>query len=199
MTGNLLFSQACENNKQAILEVLQTLFTEPGLIFEIGSGSGQHAVHMASALPHLTWQPTDRGETLPSIEAYRQQSSLNNINPALTLDVFDTPWSVAKAEGVFSANTAHIMSWLAVTAMFSGVAGVLQPGCYFCLYGPFNYQGEFTSEGNIRLDAWARSIDPESGIRDIEKIVALAEKNNLVLLKDCTMPANNRLLQFVKH
>jgi len=199
MIDKLLFSQACENNKQPILDILQTLFIEPGLVLEIGSGSGQHAVHMASALPHLTWQPTDRGETLPSIEAYREQSSLNNINPALTLDVFDTPWPVAKAEAVFSANTAHIMSWLAVTAMFSGVAAVLEAGRYFCLYGPFNYQGEFTSEGNMRLDAWARSINPESGIRDIEKIVALAEKNNLVLLKDYTMPANNRLLQFVKH
>lgn len=199
MSDKQLFSQACENNKQPISNILQTVFTQPGLIVEIGSGSGQHSVHMALALPHAIWQPTDVGETLASINAYGHQSGLDNINPALVLDVLTTPWPLAKAEGVFSANTAHIMPWRAVAAMFVGVAGLLEANCSFCLYGPFNYKGEFTANGNARLDSWARSINPESGIRDSEAVVALAEQNSLVLVEDHTMPANNRLLQFEKH
>ena len=198
MTDNKLFSQACEHNKQPIAELLQTGFSEPGLIVEIGSGSGQHAVYMASVLPHIAWQPTDMGETLSSIEAYRRESGLNNIKPALTMNVLDTTWPITKADGVFSANTAHIMSWPAVEAMFKGVAKLLAQGKPFCLYGPFNDNGEFTSEGNIRLDAWARSVYPGSGIRDVGKVCGFAEQCGFMLLHDHTMPANNRLLQFFK-
>lgn len=198
MNDNRLFSQACENNKYAISDVLASVFTEPGCIIEIGSGSGQHAAHIASMLPHVNWQPTDTGETLASVEAYRQESDLVNIKPALLMNVLDRSWPMSTAEGVFSANTAHIMSWPEVKAMFTGVANLLNAGNSFCLYGPFNYDGKFTSEGNIRLDAWARSINPESGIRDFKRICEFASQCGLVLLQDHSMPANNRLLQFVK-
>lgn len=198
MHSQQLFSQACENNKIAISDILQTVFTKPGLVLEIASGSGQHAAHMAELLPHVRWQPSDRGETLPSIEIYRQQSGLNNINAPLQLDVLDKPWPLTKADGVFAANIAHIAPWQAVEAMFAGVDTLLDTGSHFCLYGPFNYDGKFTSAGNASLDAWAKSIYPGSGIRDCERVVELAAGNNFSLIKDHEMPANNRLLQFIK-
>ncbi len=198
MIDNKLFSQACENNKQPIAELLQTVFSEPGLIVEIGSGSGQHAVYMASVLPHVIWQPTDMAEALHSVEAYRRESGLSNIKPALAMNVLDATWPITEVDGVFSANTAHIMSWPAVEAMFRGVAGLLAQDKPFLLYGPFNYSGEFTSEGNIRLDAWARSVYPGAGIRDFGEVCDFAEQCGFTLLQDHTMPANNRLLQFSK-
>lgn len=198
MNSKKLFSKPSENNKQAICEVLQSVFHEPGLILEIGSGSGQHAVHMAAELPHVRWQASDTGETIESINAYRTESGLTNLPAPLVLNVLDSPWPLDKANGVFSANTAHIMSWQAVEAMFAGVARLLGKEQNFCLYGPFNYNGKFISDGNARLDAWAKSINPESGIRDYERLVDLAGNNAMQLVHDHAMPANNRILQFAK-
>ncbi len=198
MNSRQLFSQACENNKKAISDVLQTVFIAPSLVLEIGSGSGQHASHMAAMLPHVCWQPSDMGETLSSIEMYRQKSGLSNINAPLQLDVMNTPWPLEKADGVFAANIAHIAPWQAVEAMFSGVGELLDVDNYFCLYGPFNYDGQFTSDGNASLDAWAKSIYPGGGIRECEKVVQLAADYSFSLTEDHEMPANNRLLQFIK-
>ena len=199
MFSKKLFSQACENNKYAIAEVLKSVFTQPGLVLEIGSGSGQHAAHMVSALPHIQWQPSDTGETLESINAYKDELGLDNFLLPAHLNVLDSPWSISEADGVFSANTAHIMSWIEVVEMFSGVGGLLTDGQSFCLYGPFNYGGNFTSDGNKRLDAWAKSINPKSGIRDFEAVVQLGHDTGFSLMKDYEMPANNRLLHFIRN
>lgn len=196
MPEQKIFSQACENNKQPIGDALSTIFTKPGLILEIGSGSGQHAVYFAKRLPHVRWQPSDLDKTLVSVEAYRHEAGLTNVLTPAVLDVMQPPWPVARADGVFSANTAHIMAWPAVEAMFRGVAGLLAEDDRFCLYGPFNYGGQFTSEGNKRLDAWARSLNPASGLRDFEAIVTLGRQQGLHLIEDHPMPANNHLLEF---
>lgn len=189
------FSQACENNKQVILQTLATVFAEPGTILEIGTGTGQHAVHFARHLPHLTWQPSDHPKNHQLCLPWLAESGLANINTPLALDVSSTShWNLPPINGVFSANTAHIMSWPNVEAMFRGVPTKLQQGSAFCLYGPFNYDRQFTSASNQQFDAYLKQQDPTMGIRDIEDLKRLGGANGLELEADFQMPANNRLL-----
>lgn len=192
------YSEACEQNKQPILAVLQEVFSQPGLIVEIGAGSGQHAVHFAHALPHLRWQPTDLAENLPGIELWLAEANLPNLNPPLELEVCRQPWPLTQAAGVFSANTTHIMAWSAVECLFTGVGQVLEPGGAFCLYGPFNYGGAYTSASNAEFDQWLRSWNPDGGLRDFEALDRLAAGNGLRLQHDYPMPANNRTLVWVR-
>lgn len=192
------FSQACENNKQSILDVLATVFTESGTILEIGSGSGQHAVHFAGHLPHLTWQPSDQSQYLPGCRMWIADAALKNVAAPLELDVMRQPWPVTAAAGVFSANTAHIMHWPMVQAMFAGVSAVLTSGHYFCLYGPFKYHGSHTSASNARFDQQLRAEDPGMGVRDIDDLELLTTQNGFDLVNDHALPANNRLLVWRK-
>ncbi len=192
------YSEACEQNKEPILAVLREVFTEPGLILEIGAGTGQHAVHFARALPDLDWQPTDQADYLPGIRLWVTEAGLPNLHQPLALDVLSEPWPVMQAAGVFSANTAHIMSWPAVENLFRGIGRVLSPGGMFCLYGPFNYEGRYTSASNAEFDTWLRLRDPASGIRDFTDLDRLARDNGLRLRQDYPMPVNNRTLVWVQ-
>lgn len=198
METNKPFSEACEQNKAPILAVLRNIFTRPGVILEIGSGTGQHAVHFARHLPHLIWQPTDLVEHLPGIELWLADTPLPNLRPPLALDVACQPWPWEIVEGVFSANTAHIMSWPEVEALFHGIGQILAAEGFFCLYGPFNYGGRYTSASNAQFDAWLKIRDPRSGIRDIDALNKLAGQASLVLAEDYAMPANNRTLVWRK-
>jgi len=188
------FSQACENNKEPILRVLRQ-WLDAGTVLEIGSGTGQHAVHFAPRLPAVTWQPSDQAAHLPGIRAWLAACPAPNLRPPLALDVLAEPWpELPPLAHAFSANTAHIMSWEAVCAMFAGLAARLPaPGC-FCLYGPFSYGGRHTSESNRAFDAHLRAADPAQGLRDLEAMCALGERHGLTLIDDVAMPANNRLL-----
>lgn len=192
------FSQACENNKEPIRAVLQEVFTTPGTILEIGSGTGQHAVHFGRQLPHLTWQPTDVADNLPGIRAWLAEADLPNVREPLLLDLDQAEWPVAAADGVFTANTVHIVSWPRVEALFRGAAGVLPTGAAFCLYGPFAYGGAHTSESNAEFDAMLRRRDPASGIRDRDDLERLAGEVGFALAADQAMPANNRTLVWVR-
>lgn len=192
------YSEACEQNKEPILAVLREVFTEPGLILEIGAGTGQHAVHFARALPHLDWQPTDQADYLPGIRQWIAEADLPNLRPPLELDVCHPAWPIVQAAGVFSANTTHIMDWPAVENLFRGVGQVLQPGGAFCLYGPFNYDGRYTSASNARFDALLKQRDPASGIRDFADLDRLAQDNRLRFRRDYPMPVNNRTLVWVR-
>lgn len=189
-------SEACERNKEPILGVLKGWFTRPGTVLEIGSGTGQHAVHFAAALPHLSWIPTDRAENLGGIRQWLSDAALPNVQDPLVLDVLQPDWPVKRANYVFSANTAHIMSWSAVEAMFTGVGTVLEPDGRFLLYGPFNRNGQFTSDSNREFDEMLRSRDPAMGIRDDQAIVSLARRCGLAFAADHSMPARNRILAF---
>jgi len=191
------FSEACDRNKEPILKVLQHSLLEPATVLEIGSGTGQHAVHFARHLPHLTWVATDREENLPGIQQWFDEAALPNLRGPLRLDVLDAAWPVETADHAFSANTAHIMGWPAVEAMFAGVGARLAAGGRFYLYGPFNRDGEFTSESNRAFDAMLRARDPAMGIRDDRALLALGRRCGLALVEDHAMPANNRLLCFV--
>lgn len=186
------FCQACENNKDAILDVLRPLLAERHTLLEIGSGTGQHAAYFAAALPHLEWQSSDVAENHAAIEAWIE--GVGNARAPFTLDVDAGEWPRQCYDAAFSANTAHIMHWPSVVNMFEGVAGVLDAGGVFAIYGPFNYDGTYTSPGNERFDHSLRAADPGMGIRDFEAVAELAGSVNLVLLADHAMPANNRTL-----
>ncbi len=189
------FSQACENNKTPILEKLSGLFKQPGTILEIGTGTGQHAVHFASHLPHLTWQPTDHPQNVQLCSAWIDDSNLPNINQPIALDVVHGDWLRLPAiNGAFSANTAHIMAWHEVEAMFRAIGKALPVEGLFCLYGPFNYGGKFTSASNERFDAHLRQSNSAMGIRDMAELERIGGESGLSLKSDLEMPANNRLL-----
>ncbi|MFA7386728.1 MAG: DUF938 domain-containing protein [Thiohalobacteraceae bacterium] len=187
------FAESCEQNKLPILQVLRTEFSNATRILEIGSGTGQHAVFFAAQLPHLEWQTSDVRDYHPGIGAWIDEARLPNVRPPLDLDVRDA-WPRASYDGVFSANTVHIMGWPEVEAMFAGVGSVLEPGGRFCLYGPFNYGGKFTSDSNARFDEWLKARDARSGVRDFEVLDRLAQAAGMELINDYAMPANNRIL-----
>lgn len=192
------FAESCEENKRPILEVLRIEFMEVRNVLEIGSGTGQHAVFFAAQLPQLVWHTSDVVEHHAGIRAWIDAAGLDNVHPPLPLDVRHDTWPQARFDGVFSANTAHIMGWTEVKAMFAGVGGVLAPGGRFCLYGPFNYGGKFTSESNARFDQWLKARDVRSGVRNFEDLDRLANAAGMRLLNDYAMPANNRTLVWVK-
>ena len=195
--SSLPFSQACENNKRPILAILETAFADVRQVLEVGSGTGQHAEYFAAHLPHCHWQCTDRPEWLAGLQARIAQAALPNLPPPLKLDVRET-WPASQVEAVFSANTLHIMHWPEVEAFFQGVGQLLQAGGVCCIYGPFNYQGNYTSDSNAAFDQMLRRRDPGSGLRDIDDITSLAAANGLQLSADHAMPANNRLLVFYR-
>lgn len=196
MATELPFSQACENNKAPILEVLREVFDSPARVLEVGTGTGQHAVHFAGLLPHLQWQPSDHPDTAHLSRQRLEQAGLPNILPIIELDVGREPWPVSSIDGAFSANTAHIMAWSEVGQMFHGIARRLSASGAFCLYGPFNNQGHFTSESNRQFDRHLRARAPQMGIRDLDNMNRLGEVEGLKLEDDIAMPANNRLLVF---
>jgi cyclopropane fatty-acyl-phospholipid synthase-like methyltransferase len=187
------YSEACEENKRPILDVIGPLFQDSRRLLEIGSGTGQHAVFFAAALPHLVWQTSDCAHYLPGIRAWLDDAALPNLPPVRVLDVTGT-WPDERFDAVFSANTAHIMSEAQVESMFEGVGRVLVEGGHFVLYGPFNIGGRYTSESNARFDAMLRSRDPAMGIRDLDLLIRMARENAMELIADHPMPVNNRTL-----
>lgn len=191
------FCQACENNKDPIVNVLKGSFANVTRVLEIGSGTGQHCVYFAPRLPHLTWQASDRALNILGIESWMATNPAVNLPGPIPLDVDDAEWP-KDFDAVFSANTAHIMPWKQVERMFLMVGRTLWNYGLFALYGPFNYNGEFTSEGNYNFDKMLKQQNPDQGIRDFEAVNSLALNAGLVLLEDHSMPANNRLLIWEK-
>ncbi len=188
------FSESCEQNKQVILETIKPLLQNYRSVLEIGSGTGQHAVYFAQHMPHLQWQTSDRQENIEGIQLWLEEAHLSNISSPLVLDVMQAEWPKLSVDAVFMANTLHIMSWHDVEAFFSQISKVLEKNASLIIYGPFNYHGQYTSESNQRFDQWLKSRDPNSGIKDFSEVNQLAEENQLKLVADYEMPANNRIL-----
>lgn len=195
---NKPYSESCDQNRDPILAVIKPLFADRQTILEIGSGTGQHAVYFAAQMPHLIWQPSDTSEYLPGIQAWSDEAALPNLLPPIKLDVMQTDWPAVKADAVFSANTAHIMSWPMVEQFFAGVGEHLPQSGLFVLYGPFNYDNQYTSPSNAQFDGWLKARDPQSGIRNLEDLDRLAQEAGMRLKKDYAMPANNRILCWEK-
>jgi len=190
----LPFSEACERNRAPILEVLREAFADRSHVVEIGAGTGQHAVHFARYLPHLSWQPTDRSEYLPGLAARIAAEGKPNLRPPLELDVLQPEWPPLDADAVFSANTLHIMGWPEVEAFIRGAGRLLSGGGMLAVYGPFRYRGTFTTQSNAEFDRMLRERDAASGIRDFEAVDRLAARAGLEFQRDVTMPANNQML-----
>ena len=191
------FSQACENNKGPILAVLQPAFTHCQRVLEIGSGTGQHAVHFATHMPHLFWQCSDLPVHHSAIRERLISAGRENIATPIALDVAG-PWPEDLFDAVFTANTLHIMGWPEVEQFFAGVGRILPKGGVLAVYGPFNYNGAYTSDSNARFDEWLKKRDSKSGIRDVEAVHQLASNIGLQRQGDHTMPANNRCLVWVR-
>jgi hypothetical protein len=192
-------SPSCDRNQQPILETLNTIFPETADVLEIGSGTGQHAVYFSTHKSDWRWQTSDVIGHHEGIQEWLADAGLSNALPPLELEVCSGVWPDKKYDAVFSANTAHIMSWDEACCMIRGVARVLMNVGCFCLYGPFNKNGEFNSESNRRFDAQLRTDTPHMGIRDIEDLVDQADSAGLSLDKEIQMPANNRILVFKKN
>lgn len=210
------FSPSCERNRDPILEVLRVHFAQARSVLEIGSGTGQHAVHFAAAMPWLQWQCSDRAEHLSGIRAWLDEAALPNTPPPVELDVAHGSWPSARVDAVFTANTLHIMGWDEVEACFVSLGEMLAfapsgarvgarslhpprgEGFVLAVYGPFNYGGEFSSDSNRQFDASLRARDPRMGLRDFEAVDALARAIGLRLMADVAMPANNRTLVWTR-
>jgi cyclopropane fatty-acyl-phospholipid synthase-like methyltransferase len=192
------FSAACERNAEPILAVLRAVLAARPRVLEIGSGTGQHAVYFGRRLPHVTWQTSDLPANHASILAWQEEARLPNVLPPVALDTAAAAWPAGPFDAVFSANTCHIMAWPEVEAMFAGACARLAPGGALCVYGPFNEGGRYTSDSNAQFDAALRARAPHMGLRDVEAVDALAAASGMRLEQDHAMPANNRMLVWVR-
>ena len=191
-------SEACEQNREPILEVLRVVLADRRRVLEVGSGTGQHAAWLPRFLPHLHWLPSDVPGNLPGIRAWVEEAALPNVEPPRALDVNQDDWGVTGVDAVFSANTVHIMHWPEVVRLFAGVGALLPAGGVLALYGPFSTGGRHTSASNASFDAWLRERDPGSGVRDRDDLDLLAGDAGLELVEDFAMPVNNRTLVWRK-
>ena len=192
-------SAAAERNKGPILDVLRGLLPEMGLVLEIASGSGQHVVHFADALPRLIWQPSEADAQLRDwIDARVREHGLVNVRPAIALDARESPWPVDGVDAVLCINMIHISPWSATQGLMAGASAALRDEGVLCVYGPFRRDGRHTSAGNAAFDADLRARDAAWGLRDTREVVALAAAAGLVLERMREMPANNLTMVFRK-
>ena len=195
----IAFSQACENNKTAILSVLKLAFNNANNVLEIGSGTGQHAIFFAENLPYINWQTSDLLINHYSINKRIDDYAGNNLSRPLIVDL-NQAWQLKQQpDAIFTANTLHIVSWPLVQSFFINAAMNISKNGKLCIYGPLNYEGKYTSESNANFDLWLKARSVDSGIRDFEAIEQLALAAGFSFLADNEMPANNRLLVFSKN
>lgn len=193
-------SAAAFKNREPICEILRHILPKSGTVLEVGSGSGAHTVYLASHLPHLTFQPTERlSEQLSSIEAGRAQTGLSNVGPPLLLDLLDDKWPVTKADAVISINVIHIAPWAATPALIRNAARILSPGAPLYFYGPFYQSDVETVASNIAFDKSLREEEPEKGLRHLDEITAHAHEAGFTGPQIIKMPANNLSVVFRKN
>jgi SAM-dependent methyltransferase len=192
-----LLSPSVARNRQPIAAVLRRVLPPSGTVLEVASGTGEHAVHFARALPSLTWQPTDPDESaLRSIAAHRAASGLANLRAPFRLDVRDADWASLSADAVLSINMIHIAPWAATVALMEGAGRVLAAGAILFLYGPFFEDGTDPAPGNVAFDESLRERDPGWGVRRLAEVAACAGRFGLVLAEREAMPANNLAVVF---
>ncbi|GAB7537653.1 DUF938 domain-containing protein [Burkholderia sp. 3C] len=192
-----LHAPAAERNREPILAVLHEVLPAQGIVLEIASGSGQHAVHFAAALPHLAWQPTDPDpDALASIAAWSADAALPNLLAPRQLDVRADTWPLDAADAVVCINMIHIAPWDAACALIAGASRVLGDGGVLLLYGPYRRNGEHTAPSNATFDAQLRRRDPAWGIRDLEAVTELAQAAGFEPERVVEMPANNLSVVF---
>ena len=181
------------------LEVLGKVFSKTESVLEIGSGTGQHAVHFSTHLSHLVWQPTELGENVAMLKSRIDLEGPGNLLPAKELDVERNDWRLEETDAVFIANVFHIAPIEVMHSCLKGTSKCLKRLGIFCVYGPFRFEGEFTSPSNAQFDCSLKTNNPEWGIRDFEQLCQVAEERGLTFQHNYSMPANNQLLVFKKH
>ena len=199
LPSDRLVSPSAERNKAPISAVLSQVLPKCGVVLEVGSGTGQHVVEFARAMPNLIWQPSERdADCLRSIRAWLAVEKLSNVRPPLELDVNVLPWPIDSAAALVCINMIHIAPWSATEALFQGSRTLLSVGGLLCLYGPFKRQGQHTSPSNKTFDALLRRQDPEWGVRDVDDAFRLADETGLDLRETHEMPSNNLTLVFAR-
>ena len=193
------FSEACERNQQPIFERIHPFLNKYKHVLEFGSGTGQHAVYFAERLPHLLWQTTDKNDALGGIQQWLDDACLTNTPKPMVLDIDDGLHTSNSFDVIFTANTLHIISEQQVEKFFHFAGQILANQGLLIIYGPFNYNGDYTSQSNARFDIWLKERDERSAIRDFERVEELAISQGFKLIQDYTMPANNRLLVWIKN
>ena len=192
-----LFSPAAARNAAPITELLKRVLPSRGLVLEIASGSGEHAVSFARALPTLLWQPSDPDEAARrSIVAHARAAGLANLRPPLAVDAACSPWPATRADAVIAINMIHIAPWDATIGLMAGAAAALPEGGVLYLYGPFREKGAHTAPSNAAFDDSLRARNPSWGVRDIEAVAAAGQARDLHLVERVAMPANNLSLIF---
>ncbi len=189
------FAPAAKENRNVILDVLKQEFKNKNSVLEIGSGTGQHAAYFSQHLPYLSWQASDKKEMLTGISMWINDTKASNALPPIALDV-NLSWPQQQYDAAYAANIAHIMHWNEIEALFSGLNQTLTDKAVFCLYGPFNINGNYTSESNRNFDQWLRNRDPKSCIRDKDDLDQLAVDNDFQISTQWEMPANNKILSW---
>lgn len=191
------FAPATERNSTPILEVLRDVLPPSGVVLEVASGTGQHAVFFAPLFPRVSWQPTDLDpESLASIEAWRKDAGTRNLLAPLHLDVTRGDWPLDHADAVVCCNMIHISPWTATEGLFAGAAKILPAGAPLFLYGPFLQAGIETAPSNLAFDASLKERNPAWGIRGLEEVARAAEARGFRYLKKVAMPANNLSVVF---
>ncbi len=192
-----IHAPAAGRNRDAILDALRPVLPERGTVLELASGSGEHVVHFAAALPGLEFQPSDpAAERRASIDAWVADAGLGNIRPALAVDATAADWGVARADAVLCINMIHIAPWAAAQGLVAGAARVLPPAGVLCLYGPYRRGGQHTAPSNAAFDADLRDRDPAWGVRDLEAVASLAAAAGFAAPAVTELPANNLLVVF---
>jgi len=193
------FSPSCERNKAVIYQYCFPYIKASKRLLEVGSWSGQHALHIAPLLPDLYWQTSDLVPNIEALKANLLDEAVSNVGLPFALDVAKAAdWPIEQYDVLYTANTLHIMSWSHVEALFQHLSKSLLKEGKVIVYGPFKYKGEYTSQSNAEFELWLKDRDSQSGIRDFEAVNELAMSAGLTLLEDIAMPANNQLLIWQK-
>lgn len=188
------FSQACQNNAKPILDVLQRILVDTKTVLEIGSGTGQHAVYFGKHLSYLQWQTSDLLANHQGIGLWLDDAGLNNVLPPIEIDISNVEQDIEEYDAIFISNVLHIINSKQVEQLFTILAKAIEKKGYLIIYGPFNYEGQFTSDSNMRFDQWLKAADSKRGIRDFERVNKLAQDAGFIIKEDNSLPANNRLL-----
>jgi len=191
------YAPAAARNRQPILDVLRPRLPARGLVLEVASGSGEHVVHLAQALPGLVFQPTDPdADARASIDDWAMTLALGNVRAAATLDTTSDAWPVDRADAVLCCNMIHIAPWEAAVGLIRGAGRILPPGGLFYIYGPYRRDGRHTAPSNEAFDQDLRRRNPAWGVRDLEAVTALAASEGFGAPEILDMPANNLSLVF---
>ncbi|QGM44772.1 DUF938 domain-containing protein [Methylocystis heyeri] len=197
MSDKRLYSAAAARNREPILSVLRGVLPARGLVLEVASGSGEHVVHFAAALPRVTFAPSDPGQKArESVAAWIASSGLENVQPPLALDAAQAPWPIARADAIICINMVHISPWAATMGLFENAAAILPTGAPLYLYGPYKRDGAHIAQSNADFDAGLRAQDPSWGVRDLEEVADLGRRAGFDGPETVEMPANNLSLIF---